>query len=174
MSTPSPMHSSQEDHRPEREAGPIHPPTLYPAIKMPVRRAEWIWRQRPAPPPGMAAIFGAARSTAEEANRFVYFRKGFDLPTPPQSALLHISADGRYQLFVNGVFVGRGPARCDPALQYYDTYATGRPGMGGRARAHAARADSRRVEPGKVTITSPVPAILELPDQAPQWMPVAR
>ena len=31
-----------------------------------------------------------------------------------------------------------------------------------------------RVEPGKVTVTSPVPVILELPGQAPQWIPVAR
>ncbi|MFN8487555.1 MAG: family 78 glycoside hydrolase catalytic domain [Caldilineaceae bacterium] len=97
--------------------------TAYPVIKMPTRRAEWIWRQRPAPPPGMAAIFGPPRSVADEQNRFVYFRKTFSLNGQAQSAPLHISADGRYQLFVNGRFIGRGPARCDPAFQYYDSYA---------------------------------------------------
>lgn len=94
----------------------------YPVTKMATRRAEWIWRQRPAPPTGMAARFGPPRSVADEANRFVYFRKVFTVAELPPVALVHISADGRYQLFVNGHFVGRGPARCDPAFQYYDTY----------------------------------------------------
>ena len=96
--------------------------TTYPSTKMSERRAEWIWRQRPERPPGMAAIFGPPRSVADERNRFVYFRKSFDLAEPASSLPLHISADGRYQLLVNGTFVGRGPARCDPAFQYYDSY----------------------------------------------------
>ncbi len=96
--------------------------TSYPATAMASRRAEWIWRQRPAPPTGMAARFGPPRAVAEEMNRFVYFRKTFPLDALPQATPLHISADGRYQLFVNGNFLGRGPARCDPAFQYYDSY----------------------------------------------------
>lgn len=95
----------------------------YPAIAMSSRRAEWIWRQRPPlEARGLAATFGPGRSPAEEQNRFVYFRKRFDLLADPEKAVLHISADGRYQLFVNGAFIGRGPARCDPAFQYYDSY----------------------------------------------------
>lgn len=96
--------------------------SAYPSIKMPVRRAEWIWRQRPLPPPGMAGVFAHVRPFEQEKNRFLYFRNAFDLAETPQTATLHISADGRYQLFVNGHFVGRGPARCDPAFQYYDSY----------------------------------------------------
>ncbi|MEZ4737751.1 MAG: hypothetical protein R3E79_62545, partial [Caldilineaceae bacterium] len=81
----------------------------YPTTKMASRRAEWIWRQRPAPPTGMAARFGPPRSVADEMNRFVYFRKSFTVGEISNTAPLHISADGRYQLFVNGAFLGRGP-----------------------------------------------------------------
>ena len=80
--------------------------TTYPSTQMSERRAEWIWRQRPERPPGMAAIFGPPRSVADERNRFVYFRKSFELAEAVSSLTLHISADGRYQLFVNGTFVG--------------------------------------------------------------------
>lgn len=36
-----------------------------------------------------------------------------------------MSADGRYQLFVNGNPVGHGPARCSPAAQCVDSYDVG-------------------------------------------------
>jgi hypothetical protein len=97
--------------------------TTFSSTGMSTRHAEWIWRQRPAlAATGLAATFGAGRSAVEESNRFVYFRKGFELPPAADKAVVHISADGRYQLYVNGHFVGRGPARCDPAFQYYDSY----------------------------------------------------
>jgi hypothetical protein len=87
------------------------------------RRAEWIWRQRPEGSRSLlSAVFSKARPFKEEQNRFVYFRKTFQLLQSPEQATLKISADGRYQLFVNGQFVGRGPARCDPAWQTYDSY----------------------------------------------------
>ncbi|MBK8027479.1 MAG: hypothetical protein IPK19_40365 [Chloroflexi bacterium] len=81
------------------------------------RRAEWIWRQR-----GLGAIAFSTASPwlAEETNRYVTFRRRFDLPGAVTQALAHVSADGRYQLFVNGQFVRRGPARCNPAWQYVD------------------------------------------------------
>src|ERR1700744_494951 len=31
-----------------------------------------------------------------------YFRKGFDLSARPDSFLVHVSADNRYKLFING------------------------------------------------------------------------
>ncbi|MCA9839904.1 MAG: family 78 glycoside hydrolase catalytic domain, partial [Trueperaceae bacterium] len=90
---------------------------------MKTRRAEWIWRERPAlTATGLALSFGPGRSLQEDKNCFVYFRKSFDIAADVKEAITHISADGRYQLFVNGQFVGRGPARCDPAFQYYDSY----------------------------------------------------
>lgn len=42
-----------------------------------------------------------------------YFRKVLALPSAPGHFVVHISADNRYQLFVNGTRVARGPARGD-------------------------------------------------------------
>ncbi len=55
-------------------------------------------------------------------HRFVYARGSFDLDDPPQSALLHITASDRYLLYVNGAYLGRGPARSDPRRKSYDRY----------------------------------------------------
>ncbi|MDG0814179.1 hypothetical protein [Cohnella rhizosphaerae] len=46
--------------------------------------------------------------------------------------MLHITADSRYVLFVNGEQVGRGPVRSWPKEQFYDSYDIGgqlRPGV---------------------------------------------
>ncbi len=83
------------------------------------RRAEWVWRPRRLAAPAFAA--GADR-VEEEANRYVYFRLAVELPGPARSAPCHASADGRYQLFVNGRLVGRGPGRCSPLAQSLDDY----------------------------------------------------
>ena len=42
-----------------------------------------------------------------------YLRKTFPLAAMPQHFVVHVSADNRYQLFVNGTRVGRGPSRGD-------------------------------------------------------------
>ncbi|MCL5951385.1 MAG: glycoside hydrolase family 78 protein [Chloroflexi bacterium] len=83
------------------------------------RRAEWIWRPR-----GLTGVGFSTSSPrlSEEANRFVYFRRVVEVADAIQSAQVHVSADGRYQLFVNGQRLGRGPARCTPAWQYVDPY----------------------------------------------------
>ncbi|MDR1280362.1 MAG: hypothetical protein LBK99_06025 [Opitutaceae bacterium] len=48
-------------------------------------------------------------------NGYALFRKAFELPARsgslPKQAPLFITADQSYRLFVNGVFVARGPAR---------------------------------------------------------------
>ncbi len=49
------------------------------------------------------------------------FRKSFQLPASPTSFVVHISADNRYKLYVNGVFTGAGPARGDLANWNYET-----------------------------------------------------
>ena len=49
------------------------------------------------------------------------FRKTFDLASKPSSALLHLFADARYILWVNGTYVDRGPARFQPNGPEYDT-----------------------------------------------------
>ena len=52
-----------------------------------------------------------------EADPFGYgvyhFRRSFDLASKPSAFLIHVTADNRYQLFVNGERVARGPARGD-------------------------------------------------------------
>lgn len=83
------------------------------------RRAEWVWRQRGVHP----IPFGVSGfAAADEQNRYVYFRRTFTLKHPAQVAQALVSADGHYQLYVNGHLVGRGPARCHPAQQQADPY----------------------------------------------------
>ncbi len=42
-----------------------------------------------------------------------HFRKSFNLTTQPSEFIIHVSADNRYKLYVNGEFVGLGPSRGD-------------------------------------------------------------
>ena len=52
----------------------------------------------------------------------VGFRKHFILSVKPVSAVLHIFADARYLLWINGEYVSRGPNRFDPKRVEYDSY----------------------------------------------------
>lgn len=52
---------------------------------------------------------------------FVAFRKQFAAAEAPRAAALHIFADVRYLLWINGQYAGRGPARFDPKGPEYDT-----------------------------------------------------
>jgi len=51
----------------------------------------------------------------------VGFRKSFDLKSKPKDAVLHLFADARYILWVNGNYVDRGPARFQPNGPEYDS-----------------------------------------------------
>ena len=42
-----------------------------------------------------------------------HFRKTIELSNAPQKFIVHVSADNRYKLYVNGVLVSLGPARSD-------------------------------------------------------------
>ena len=64
-----------------------------------------IWA--PSAPPGKQA--------------YVAFRKTFSLDQVPSAATLHLFADSRYILWVNGRYVVRGPCRFDPKRPEYDT-----------------------------------------------------
>ncbi|HEU4754366.1 MAG TPA: alpha-L-rhamnosidase N-terminal domain-containing protein, partial [Armatimonadota bacterium] len=55
-------------------------------------------------------------------NSYAYFRKTFTVDSTPREANLHLTADSRYQLWVNGAFVGRGPVRSDRRWLHYDTW----------------------------------------------------
>ena len=64
----------------------------------------------------------------ETAGRIVHFQRTFTLSAPnsesdaaKQPALIHLSADTRYKLFVNSVRAALGPARGTSSKWYYDT-----------------------------------------------------
>jgi hypothetical protein len=50
-----------------------------------------------------------------------HFRRAFELPRQPDSFVIHVSADNRYQLFVNGERTAEGPARGDLNHWRYET-----------------------------------------------------
>jgi hypothetical protein len=50
------------------------------------------------------------------------FRHKLSLEDRPSAAPVRVTADARYILWVNGAYVGRGPARCYPWRQAYDEY----------------------------------------------------
>ncbi len=72
-------------------------------------RARWIW----------------AEGDGLEKNVYYYFRKTLDMPGPTDGLRLFIAADTRYQLFINGLFIGRGAPQSQPFYQYYDEYDIG-------------------------------------------------
>ncbi len=88
------------------------------------RRAPFIWTaKQPIDPLGYwNQFFGGAKRRDDGVNRWFLFRRAFSLPARADTASFTSTVDGRYQLFVNGTRVGRGPARCDPHHQRTDTY----------------------------------------------------
>ncbi len=69
-------------------------------------KAKWIWTEGEEKP----------------RNFFLMFRKAFSLPRRARSARLHITADSRYVLYINGERIGQGPPRGFPWRYHYDTY----------------------------------------------------
>ena len=67
-------------------------------------RGKWIWTEEKTP----------------ERNAFVAFRRAFSYKDGP--ATLHITADSRYVLYVNGRLIGHGPVRAWPWNWRYDSY----------------------------------------------------
>ena len=53
--------------------------------------------------------------------KLYWFRRTLTLPKAPVSAVLHISAEARYKLFINGQRVCFGPCRTSAEEKYYDT-----------------------------------------------------
>ncbi|MEW5816849.1 MAG: family 78 glycoside hydrolase catalytic domain, partial [Spirochaetota bacterium] len=89
------------------------------------RRADWVWINRIVPE-NKTLLLQETPSREPEQNLYVYFRRDFSLTKSGskggENEPVFISADGRYELFVNGVFIGRGPARCHPHAQSVDPY----------------------------------------------------
>lgn len=66
--------------------------------------ANWIWQ----------------KGQPIEDNILLCARKTFNLDNKPDSSMLYITADSEYTLWVNGDYLGRGPARCAAHHQSYD------------------------------------------------------
>ena len=65
-------------------------------------QAQWVWAE------------------AASSSEIILARKTFSLAERPDSAGLRISASSLYELYVNGTYVGRGPARSVAHHQSYD------------------------------------------------------
>jgi hypothetical protein len=71
------------------------------APQLPPIKASWIWYPEQVTPPGS----------------FMFFRKTFRLAERPSGPQIGwVSGNSRYMLYVNGHFVQRGPAPCDPRV----------------------------------------------------------
>lgn len=53
-------------------------------------------------------------------SHIVYFRKVLDLVEAPKEMMVHVSADSKYKLYVNGMLVNVGPQKGDGSIWYYD------------------------------------------------------
>lgn len=73
--------------------------------KMPL--SNWIWSK-------------AWTWSHNEEPHIVVFRKKIMLSQKPEQALVKVSADSRYKLYVNGVFVNAGPRKGDNKVWFYD------------------------------------------------------
>ncbi len=62
------------------------------------------------------------RMSGLKAYEVDHFRRSFRLAETPAAFVVHVSADSRYKLFVNGRMVGLGPARSDLAHWNFDSY----------------------------------------------------
>lgn len=60
------------------------------------------------------------QSANQTAYGVYHFRKSFDLEKVPEKLVIHVSADNRYNLFVNGQRVCYGPAKGDLQTYKYD------------------------------------------------------
>lgn len=68
------------------------------------------------------AFWITAPNSSPTAYGVYVFRKSFDLTAKPQKFIVHVSADNKYRLYVNGKFIGVGPARNDVEHWFFDTY----------------------------------------------------
>ena len=55
-----------------------------------------------------------------ELDRRIHFRREFELTAVPEKVMVHVTADARYTLYVNGQWVGHGPARGIQSQWPYD------------------------------------------------------
>ena len=68
-----------------------------------------------------AALWVSPADVPADAFGVFHFRRAFDLSARPDRFVVHVSADNRYRLFVNGQQVSSGPQRSDLMHWRYET-----------------------------------------------------
>ncbi len=58
----------------------------------------------------------------ENVNSHILFRKKFSLLAKPKQAKLYITADDYYKVYINGEFIGQGPAPCYPDVYGFNVW----------------------------------------------------
>lgn len=80
------------------------------------------WIGGPAPAGGQRGPGGGFFGSQAPPEFSVYhFRKTFELAAKPASFIVHVSADNRYKLYVNGTQVAHGPAASSPKYWNFET-----------------------------------------------------
>ena len=71
-----------------------------------------------------AVWIGAPKAAETRPTKNIHhvFRHKLTLEDKSSTAPIRVTGDARYILWVNGIYVGRGPARCYPSRQAYDEY----------------------------------------------------
>src|SRR5882762_4355238 len=64
----------------------------------------------------------ASADSAQRDQTVLHFRKVIELGEKPEHFVVEVSADNQFILYVNGQWVGAGPARSDLAHWRYETY----------------------------------------------------
>lgn len=77
-----------------------------------------------------ASLIGAPPETSPVKGTFLAFRRTFNIASAPASTVLHLFADARYLVWLNGECVSRGPNRFDIRGPQYDSI-----NLSGRLRA---------------------------------------
>jgi alpha-L-rhamnosidase len=83
----------------------------HPSINPQLLRHEW-----------PAVWIGPGRLVNESDLGVFHFRHSFDVGAVASTFIVHVTADNRYRLFVNGKAVGLGPSRGDKLHWQYETY----------------------------------------------------
>ena len=68
-----------------------------------------------------AALWISPPDVPGDAFGVFHFRRAFELSAPPERFVVHVSADNRYRLYVNGRQVSSGPQRSDLMHWRYET-----------------------------------------------------
>ena len=68
-----------------------------------------------------AMMHGGTHRRSDGENRWYFLRRSFDISEVINAAVFSLTVDGKYELRINGRFVGTGPARSSPLRKRIDT-----------------------------------------------------